>query len=222
MNGSCACNNTVENTDLLCSNGIDDNCNTFTDCADNGCNGKQCSNNGGHYCINQKCSQACRIGGVVYAQGAANPMNSCQVCDATKTDGDWTKLDGVACSKGTCHAGACCTGCWDGAACHGASASFCGAMGGACVDCNNGNPCQVPSCAAGACMLTNVADGTVCAAPNACGTGGMCANGCSNCTLAPSCMGGMCNGAPVQKMCCPLLYGCSPDGMGGTYCKFLG
>src|SRR5262249_20311854 len=61
----------------------------------------------------------------------------------------------VSCPNGTCRAGACCDGCWNGTSCrpgtepaacgsHGVACAACSASeicgGGACVSCN-GNPC---------------------------------------------------------------------------------
>ncbi len=64
--------------------------------------------------------------------------------------------DGDSCSQGatpgTCRAGACCTGCWDGATCRsGQSIADCGAGGEDCATCNDGLSCTQDMCNMGAC-----------------------------------------------------------------------
>ena len=219
-NGACVCGNSVENTDLLCGDGIDDDCNGKTDCADSGCIGKACSPNGGMFCLALKCVAGCRIGGTVYNAGDKNPMNACQGCDPVKSDMAWTNLDGQPCAKGTCEAGACCTGCWDGAACHAPGVATCGIGGAACADCNDKNPCHVPSCTAqGTCAQANVADGTKCGAADSC-VEAKCACLGLQCLTGPSCVAGVCSdAAPVQYGgCCLVATHCAVDNNGAAAC----
>lgn len=74
-----------------------------------GCgNGKVCSATG-------KCSDACGIGGQLYAAGATNPTNACEKCDPTNSPSAWTAAadgapcadDGNSCTKDECAAGVC-------------------------------------------------------------------------------------------------------------------
>jgi len=40
-----------------------------------------------------KAAPTCRIGGVTYAAGAANPADACETCEPSVTKRDWTVLD---------------------------------------------------------------------------------------------------------------------------------
>ena len=89
-------------------------------------------------------------------------------------------IDLTACgsgpSAGRCHGGACCAGCWDGAACQSGDALMaCGGGGAACEDCDDGNPCTDDICGASGCV--HAADDR-----NSCPTGtchgGACCIGC--------------------------------------------
>ena len=56
--------------------------------------------------------------------------------------------DGERCTSGTCYAGACCTGCWDGAACvAGNDPLICGAEGAGCEACDTFSTCGELGCA---------------------------------------------------------------------------
>ncbi len=219
--GKCVCVGKSEADDVVCADGIDNDCNNMTDCADAGCAGMRCSNQGGRFCVAGSCKAACRIGGAVYVQGTPNPMNPCQVCDPNASDGDWTPRDGVACQGGTCRAGACCTGCWDGAQCRIPSVSFCGAAGADCVDCNDNNACHTPSCIGGACKIASKADGTpcgpsLCVNDMSCNCQGLFSNG--NCTAVGTCQGGSCDETKlVPVTCCIKLEKCVA-GNNGPYC----
>lgn len=62
--------------------------------------------------------EGCWIDGQCYSDGAANPENGCQVCDAP--EGDWSDAaDGMSCGEhGSCDAGACgCADSWTGPEC---------------------------------------------------------------------------------------------------------
>lgn len=92
------------------------------------------------------------------------------------TDAGPCAVEAEPCIGGVCHAGACCAGCWDGAACRsGDAVSACGTAGGACATCDDADPCTVDSCEAGTCVATPVADFDPCA------TGGVCVSG--NCAV---------------------------------------
>jgi alpha-tubulin suppressor-like RCC1 family protein len=63
-------------------------------------------------------------------------------------------MDGDPCAGGTCHAGSCCTGCWNGASCQtGDTGTACGVDGEVCSACD----C---SCTAGACTAPSVTEVT--------------------------------------------------------------
>lgn len=54
----------------------------------------------------------CVIAGIPYANGAPNPVNSCQVCKAALPS-SWSNVDeGTACSSGYCNLGTCKAGCF--------------------------------------------------------------------------------------------------------------
>ena len=56
--------------------------------------------------------------------------------------------DESECPSGVCHAGVCCTGCWDGSSCRdGTSSATCGAGGAECTCC----ACPMPACSSGSC-----------------------------------------------------------------------
>ena len=81
--------------------------------------------------------------------------------------------DGALCPSGTCRAGGCCTGCWNGTTCENISSDgSCGTGGAACLPCGE---CQ--RCMDGACM-TAITDALPC--PRSLGLcyGGLCCTGC--------------------------------------------
>ncbi len=49
----------IENTNLTCSNGLDEDCDGKTDCADNSCRGKSCGSQGRVCCADGGCSASC-------------------------------------------------------------------------------------------------------------------------------------------------------------------
>lgn len=105
----------------------------------------------------------CAIGGACYAAGAANPSNSCQICQTASSTLAWTNVanntactdDGLACTTDTCQAGVCN---------HALVASTC-LVGGTCyasgafdpsVDCRSCQPAVSTS------SFTNLAVGQTC------------------------------------------------------------
>lgn len=75
----------------------------------------------------------------------------CGDCSLPTDGGCMPAPDGTACTGGgTCRAGACCTGCWDGMQCQpGDTARLCGVGGSGCFDC----PCPANECSAGICQI---------------------------------------------------------------------
>ncbi len=123
------------------------------------------------------------------------------------------KPDGHKCAGGVCRVGACCKGCWDGAACKGGiSGDFCGTKGISCGTCQTSNTCETASCMTGTCVKKWRPFGwgcpsgkclhgsccTGCISSNSChsGTGhGNCGKGggpCQACWWNQSCNNGVC------------------------------
>jgi hypothetical protein len=66
-------------------------------------------------------------------------------------------------ASGTCRAGVCCTGCWDGTRCVGGrSGTACGIGGGACRSCADGDACSSDVCTDGVCSNPDAPRGTRC------------------------------------------------------------
>jgi hypothetical protein len=226
VGGSCQCANAgPELGDIACSNGIDDDCNGQTDCADAGCAAARCANMApGQFCRQGICSSGCRIGAQIFAAGAVNPANSCQSCQPNVDDSAWTALtDGSPCldaslENGQCHSAACCIRCWDGQGCRDSNASHCGLGGVACVNCVDANPCTANLCSNGTCSNPPLADGTLCHATT-CANGAGCP-GCgpstpsTTCRLGDACQGGVCSMAVVGIGCC--------DGVNSNCCVTAG
>lgn len=64
-------------------------------------------------CVGEKCMPGCRIDGMYVAPQAANPHNSCQSCQPTKTMAAWSDLPaGTECAAGSVCAGSCQPGCY--------------------------------------------------------------------------------------------------------------
>lgn len=190
-NGSalCQCTGSTENTDALCGDGIDNDCNGKKDCADAACDGMRCAQTSGWFCKSNACIAGCRIslasgsndaGGLIVAAGTSNPANPCQVCDPARDEQGWSSVPaGTGCktngSQGACTVmGMCCAGCIDelGRCRTGILLEVCGASGGACASCDDHNPCTQDSCDASACKHSAVADGTLC--DSKCGSGSAC------------------------------------------------
>lgn len=137
----------------------------------------------------------CSIDGVCYAEGAANPTNSCEICAVATNATAWSPNDGVACDDGafcttasTCSAGVCGGGtardCSDGLACNGTET--CDETMNACVAgtttctageiCDNNTGMCVDGCALG-CSIDGVCYGNDQVNPN---------NECEKCSTATS------------------------------------
>jgi hypothetical protein len=215
VNNNCVCANNMENSDKLCSDKLDNDCNNLIDCADGGCKLMRCDAKPGSFCNNSVCMIGCRIAGAFYPAGMANPMNPCLICDPLREEEAWSNNDNAPCpgtnaSPGTCHAGACCSTCWDAnnnVCVKASSVVTCGAGGAKCTNCDDKNTCTTDACAAGKCTNMVLPDGTTCGSPNQC----MSNCGCLlnvQCETSPTCKGGMCGAGPAAKgTCCTL--GCS-------------
>ena len=107
---------------------------------------------------------ACVIAGIPYADGAHNPVNSCQVCKAALPS-NWSNVDeGTPCSLGYCNLGTCEAGCFIQGAFYAPNAP------------NPSNACQtcqtsVPT------SWTALPPGSTCGAGMVC-SGGSCQSGC--------------------------------------------
>lgn len=165
------------------------------------------------------------------AAGASTTFEMFYVFGATSTSAA-TRFDalavpacvgeGSACTAGgvtgTCRSSACCTGCWNGAAClAGSDLTGCGIRGGLCATCNDGNACTNDTCSAGTCGATPAGSGTFCDDGNTCTTDDICTT-IGTCTgSAVSCDDGL---ACTSDRCDPTLgcvssvaSGCAIDGM---------
>jgi hypothetical protein len=121
--------------------------------------------------------------------------------------------DGNLCTTDACNPASGCVyqpvNCSDGDACNGVET--CDPGNGACVagtplDCNDGNPCTIDSCGAGACTHIAGNDGASCDDGSACTTGDVCAGGvCAGaglpalCDDGNSCTTDVCAGGPPQR-----------------------
>ncbi len=134
-------------------------------------------------CVGGRCDGGCKSEG----SKCAEQFNCCDglIC----ANGICTVSNKAKCGKSNC------AGCCDGTSCRtGASATACGAKGGACVRCAAGQTCQAGVCkGGGGCSAATCASGCcdngVCkpgTAIGACGTGGAacsaCGGGTPNCT----------------------------------------
>lgn len=76
---------------------------------------------------------------------------------------------------GTCRAGRCCTGCFDGTRCHaGNTGAVCGANGGSCASCADADLCTSDVCTVGVCSNPFAPAGTRCEDPLYCTTRDVC------------------------------------------------
>jgi len=129
--------------------------------------------------------------------------------------------EGTVCASGaatgTCRAGSCCAGCWDGISCNaGSSVTSCGRNGAACGACNDGNVCTTDSCTAGSCVVAPVGSGTPCDDGNVCTSADVCSVGATCIGSAVSCDDGL---ACTSDSCVPsvgcastVASGCAIDG----------
>jgi hypothetical protein len=114
---------------------------------------------------------SCVIGGTTYANGAANPSNSCQTCQTASELTSWTSsANGANCGTGqVCSGGTCHSGCW---------------IDGTLVSSGNANPantCQTCKPASSVSGWSTSADSTPC------GTGKACSAGTCQCTTGTDC-----------------------------------
>jgi photosystem II stability/assembly factor-like uncharacterized protein len=67
---------------------------------------------GGAVCLAGQCRAGCFVDHVYYAAAAANPAESCQVCEPTRNSQAWSaRADGISCAPGSaCQAGRCTSG----------------------------------------------------------------------------------------------------------------
>jgi len=86
-------------------NGVDDNCGGGTDegsCSDNlACTTDQCQ--GGSQCTHTLNAGQCLINGACWAQGAYNPLSSCEVCDAGRSTLTWSQAANTCVIGGQCY-----------------------------------------------------------------------------------------------------------------------
>lgn len=133
-------------------------------------------------------------------------------CDGLAAGADCTDLDGDA---GTCRGAggplACCTGCWDGAACAGGGTlTSCGAAGALCASCVDGNDCTTDACSSGSCVNAAVPLATPCADGVCTGATAMCVQ----CVSSAQCGGATPHCDTTSNIC----VGCLSDAncTGGT------
>jgi hypothetical protein len=115
----------------------------------------------GEVCSAGNCASGCFLGGMVYASGAANPMNACEICVPGTSPPGWSNAaDGIPChTNEVCSAGNCESGCFIGGVVYASGAA------------NPANACQtcVPSTSPTA--WVNAADGRNCNNGYACAAG---------------------------------------------------
>ncbi len=117
--------------------------------------GADCGN--GDVCTGGACKQGCYIDGQFHADGA-NPGNSCQVCDSSKSLNSWSNgPDGTTCGGGLiCQSGSCASACDIGGQLYSAGAA------------NPNNACQT-------CQPATSTSGWTALSPDAsCGAGSFC------------------------------------------------
>jgi uncharacterized protein (TIGR03382 family) len=122
--------------------------------------------------------------------------------DTTDTCTNTGRPDLTACIAGAvsgmCRSARCCTGCWTGTSCQtGTSFLACGAGGGACATCVDGDQCTLDLCGGGACSNPFSPSGSPC-------DDGM------YCTVSDVCSGsGTCNAGPMRS--CDDAMSCTAD-----------
>jgi|GEM_PF-2766816 len=123
---------------------------------------------------------ACGQGGAECVECAADECGAVTCAEGACVPQEAKDGDPCANGAGACHAGACCTGCWDDQAtsspCRpGNEVTACGVAGAGCVSCSDGQACTAEACNEGQCeQPTPVADGTPC-------PGGACSAGACHC-----------------------------------------
>jgi hypothetical protein len=156
----------------------------------------------------------CAIGGLCYADGAANPDNACEICDAATHPNSWSV--GVVCD--------------DGVSCNGVES--CNPGSGLCTagssTCTDGFSCDVvsDSCECGGCVIDGICHALGESGPDACSycanagdtdwsarpDGTVCDDGAS-CTGPDQCTAGFCRGTdscPAGEQCDRFLDMCVP------------
>jgi MYXO-CTERM domain-containing protein len=146
----------------------------------------------------------CYINGTLYAAGAVNPANACQVCTPTSSTSAWsTASNGTSCGTGeVCSAGACVADCFIGGVLFPAGTV------------NPANACQVCTPASSTTTWSNEPNGTSCAAGEVCSSGS-CASDCFiGGVLIPA---GTVNPANTCQVCTPATstttWSNEPNGM---------
>ena len=177
----------------------------------------------------------CLIGGSCYGNGAFNPKNGCQSCNANLSTSSWTALvsgspckpDTHACTRDICSGGSCT---------HPLKAGFC-FIGGACYaagDKHPGGSCLTCNPSASTASWSMAANGTACASDGKNCTSDVCVSGsCSHSLLSGYCLiGNTCygNGAKHPLLGCQVCnsamstssWSTLPNGSactsGGPYC----
>ncbi len=194
-----------ESDDVLCANGIDDDCDKQIDCADSDCATLRCSGGSGKFCDQGMCKNGCVISGTFYVTNATNPNNANERCSPLMNDSDWT-----------------CTGCYNNGVCDpGNVASACGKNGVICASCLSPT-CHTATCSNGQCGLMAASDGTLCgpAPGDDCGLGLDCmVLSCAKpavCVRAHVCQGGSCKSHIPVKCCNAIGETCGTMGSGGA------
>jgi hypothetical protein len=163
----------------------------------------------GLVCQTRNCRPGCRVGGALYAAGALNPANACQICQPSTTTSAFTNVangascgDGDACTQtDTCQAGVCI----------GANPVTCSAQD----QCHLAGTCNPSS---GLCSNPSKSDGTPCSDGDACTTGDRCQGGTCSGLGATICFSpDQCHDAGT---CNPATGACvSPPKPDGTACS---
>lgn len=119
-----------------------------------------------------------------------------------------TGADGASCSalsgaSGICHAGRCCTGCWDGRRClTGRAPAACGVAGGACVECASIAFCTSAMCTDGVCNGSPCDDAQSCTTD----TCDEATDRCSHAVTSGCIIGGECVDEGAHHVAYPCLF----------------
>lgn len=130
--------------------------------------------------------------------------------------------DGTTCLAagvvGTCRAGNCCTGCWNGTLCQpGTALAVCGSAGSFCAGCADVNPCTAESCTAGACVASVLIgqpcdDARFCTVDDACGALATCEGAPRDCDDPYDCTNDSCDELTGACVTTPVADTCLVDG----------
>ncbi len=184
------------------------NCDGGNPCKAYACTAGTCSasNADGASCSGGKCGGgvccsgcldgtfSCHAGDVPAVCGQGG--NQCQSCvDTNPCTDDLCQTNGAcshpahqgACPNGTCIGTTCCAGCIQGGACQtGNALAACGTGGGACNNCDDGDPCTKDACGTSGCVHTPITD-----------TATACSDG-DQCTTGDHCQSGVCTGTAIN------------------------